>query len=380
MRIGIVTFWQSYDNYGQLLQCWALQQILIKMGHSPFLIRYKYHDYDDEPMWKKIARIVLIWPYIKKRKVKRHIELLCKKNSVRKFDEFRELYIIKSPQIYYTPKDLLKYPPEAEVYITGSDQVWAQLLNKERSKPFFLNFGSKDIRRISYAPSFAMKSYPEGLNPILAGALNNFHSVSVREFDGIEICKKIGITATQVLDPTLLLKSEDYSIFTINNEQEKKYIFIYSVNIANSEEVRWKQLKLLCKKNGYDVKVTPASGYFEGKELFGCDVTYEYSTINQWLSNIAHARLVVTTSFHGIVFSIIKHTPFLYIPLVGKYSEGNNRIIDLLNTIGLDNRVLEDQKDLESYFKQEIDWSVIESKLLKLRLNSIQFLEKALSK
>ena len=246
MKIGIVTFWQSDDNYGQLLQCWALQQVLLKMGHEPFLIRYNYHGYyDDAPSWKRLARMILVWPYLKQMKRKRKIELNKINNICRDFDKFRDENLNMSDLYYASPDDLKNNPPQADAYIAGSDQVWAQLVGRKRSMPFFLDFGNFSTKRISYAPSFAMKTYPAKLNGKLKQALEKFDALSVREQDGVDICRNLGYDVTRVLDPTLLLEKRLYESLMSQRENQSPFIYIYSINIADAEEMRWCELTQL---------------------------------------------------------------------------------------------------------------------------------------
>ena len=164
MKIGIITFWQSENNYGQILQCFALQKYLRIQGHEAYLIRYTH--YMSKPtLRERLVKIFKIYPIIKK-----IIHTLNKdkrsqpSNSVdRGFFLFKSKYIVSSPNLYRNLLELKKNPPEADCYITGSDQVWAQLLNHKNNEIFFLNFGDKNIKRISYAASFAMNKYPAHL-------------------------------------------------------------------------------------------------------------------------------------------------------------------------------------------------------------------------
>lgn len=144
MKIGIITFWQGKDNYGQLLQCWALQQYLRKQGHDPFLIRYDFVGNVRRPSFKRFLKLFLIYPIFLKiasivnqnrnEKLRHYNDL---KNKERKFCDFLKENITVSDIIYSDYSALRKTPPLAECYITGSDQVWAQKLDYEDNKAFF---------------------------------------------------------------------------------------------------------------------------------------------------------------------------------------------------------------------------------------------------
>jgi hypothetical protein len=125
MKIGIMTFWRSEDNYGQLLQCYALQKYLRDAGHDAYLIRYdSKNDYIKLSVWKKAIKglnPVKSFGYISS---KIRAPLIKKLNAERKFLDFRNIYIKQSKSIYHSYKELVENPPEADMYITGSDQVW----------------------------------------------------------------------------------------------------------------------------------------------------------------------------------------------------------------------------------------------------------------
>lgn len=384
MRIGIITFWQGKDNYGQLLQCWALQQYLKKQGHKPFLIRYDFVGNIYRPSPRRYLKLFLIYPIfrkigslINKMKNERLRYYNDLKNEERKFSDFLKENIVVSDHIYSDYSALRKTPPLAECYITGSDQVWAQKLDYEDNKAFFLAFGEKDIKRIAYAPSFAMKNYPRKLLPLLKKELASFDNISVRESDGCRICASIGVKATKVLDPTLLLEKTDYLQLLGKVASTKKYVYIYSLNIVSANEIRWNELQLYIKRNKNHIIATPASGYTPGRELFG-SIDYSYATIQDWLSNIYYAELVITTSFHGIAFCVLLEKPFVYIPLKGKYSRGNNRVLDLLEDLDLNHRILDDNSTYESIAQQSIDWHLVNLKLIRKREHSFLFLKCAL--
>ena len=323
MKIAVLTFWTSNSNYGQILQCWALQEILKSFGHEPFVIRYSHHSYTN--VWGiprrylpmeliSDLRLLLKSPkqFVKRQKIKR----LDRK---RDFDLFRRK-IAFSNEVYFSLEELQKYPPQADCYIVGSDQVWAQLLSSNECRAYYLDFGHKSIKRIAYAPSFSLEKYPDNLVAELSINLSRFNALSVREDVGKTICQQAGFCAEKVLDPTLLLDRQKY-IESVGNIVEKKenQLLIYSINILNSEDIRWRELKEVSNEMNLLTKIIPSSGYIEGDELFGRDAIYEYPTVEKFLDEILQSKLFVTTSFHGIVFSILMHTPFVYVPLKGKF-------------------------------------------------------------
>ena len=285
MKIGIITFWQSNDNYGQVLQCFALQQQLIKLGHKPFLIKYV-------PLQKiirtsiagKLWKIVQIYPiFLRLRKMQKakQAKAFALKNRQRRFDEFRENHIVTNGAIYHGLSDIQNNPPDSDCYLCGSDQVWSMLLDNDENQAFYLNFGDKYTKRVAYAASFGRDVYPMELNGKLHDMLAKFNAVSVREKTGINICKKVGIQAVDVLDPTLLLSVKEYVRIIETPSVRGKYFYTYSLNITSEEDLCWKALLDYANLRGFKSVSTTSSGYFVGKEI--CSNT-EYVYGNYFIS------------------------------------------------------------------------------------------------
>lgn len=380
MKVGIITFWQTRDNYGQILQNYALQQALIQKGHSPYLIRYAHSEVKVSFTTKlqffffNLSRFNLKGLFLKKSS----LPPISKNDKKRDFDCFKKTYLSCSEEVYYSLKELRKHPPKADAYVVGSDQVWSKTLRFNENKTFFLDFGPKDILRIAYAASFAMPVYPRSLNGVLKKMLMKFAYVSVREKSGVDICKKVGITAKLVLDPTLLLRSVDYEKCLNIEKKANNDCFIYCLNISSPDEIYFGEIKKISKENNLKIVVTPASGYISSRQLFD-NVCYRYHSIKSWIEQIASSKLVVTTSFHGIVFCILFHTPFVYIPLKGGFSRGNNRILDLLSSLNLQERCCECESQIANIFTSPIDWNFVEDALEKLRDVSEDYLLRALN-
>ena len=381
MIIGIVTFWQTRNNYGQMLQCYALQQVLTKLGHDPFLIRYLHSEY--RPSWhdrfyyalKNIVRFRWNHIWLKRKR----LTPMTEKDLVRDFDTFKKMHLAMSATTYESFSELKQSPPQADCYITGSDQVWSRSLYFQDSKVFFLAFGEESKYRFSYAASFStiaiLSKYKSHLKKMLCG----LDAVSVREKTGKRICDELGVDSTWVCDPTMLLSSNDYkAAFNLSNEMRQQ-VFIYSLNISSPSEIRYDDISEIAKRCNLNVVVTPSSGYISGKELFGSQVVYQYCTIKEWIENIANSKIVITTSFHGIVFCLLFHTPFIYVPLHGRFAKGNSRITDLLNYLHVDGHVLDENSDIESLFFSSFDWNLIDEGIYQFRDNSMSFLIESLS-
>lgn len=400
MKIGVITDWTSKNNYGQIMQCWALQQVLKKLGHDPYLIRFLRFDWSKAPAYnpstcekiaryfRKIIKVILIYPayrtYKRNKTRRQKLEDIRKKNEYvkqkdeeRKFTEFLSKHIKLSPIVYQEYKNLYSNPPIADAYITGSDQVWNYEIHPSETQAFFLQFGKPTVKRIAYAPSIGHDDWPKERKHELKQYLSSFDAISVREASGVNVCKSVGFNALHVLDPTLLMTKDDYLSLLPHSLHKTKtlhpFIFIYSLNYCNTQDIDIDKIKKYAKLNSLNIKVTPSTGYTICSELFD-GVEYAYATIPQWIQNIVDSELVITASFHGVVFSILCHKKFMYTPLKGKYSHGNSRILELLHDLNLTNQIEDRDKDIQDYINCKINWDAVDEKLKDMREASYNYL------
>lgn len=385
MRIGIVTYWSSSDNYGQQLQCFALQKYLIGLGHDTYLI--KYMPTSHIPLWRRIARSIkyrLLVSSEQKEKDKK-LKLICERNNLlncrRGFKEFRDKYIKSTEIVYRNIKELRNNPPNADIYICGSDQVWNNSLKDPDTAGWFLDFGKPTVKRVSYAASIGRDIDSSEINRFTK-YLMNFNAISVREQKAYALCHQLGFDKSIIaIDPTLLLNSSAYDSIEIDSNgidvAGEPYVFIYTLNIRTAEEIYWDDFQKIIAKNGLQIRSVSSSGYLPAQELLP-GIQNEQATIPEWLSLIKHSEYVITTSFHGVVFCLLYHKPFYAVLLNNEYSKGNDRIVSLLKSVGLNNRIVSSDSDINSVKVDNISWEDVDAKLSELRKKSIDFLNREL--
>ena len=202
--------------------------------------------------------------------------------------------------------------------------------------------------------------------------LSKFDAVSVREKSAVSMLKEIGYEVSCVLDPTMLLPTKDYLELSSDIKAQES-VFIYSMNYASADDIPFEEIKVYAASQHIPIIVTPGSGYLPAKELFE-GVEYSYATIPQWIQHIANAKLVVTASFHGIVFAILFHRPFIYTPLRGEHAGSNNRVLDLLGNLGLQKHILDDNGSIMEICENELNWQEVDLKLKDYMVKSQEFL------
>lgn len=352
MRIGVITFSQSKENYGQILQCYAMQKYLQSLGHSPFLIQYDYIIKRSNAKFKftNIIKYFCKLPmYISfiislKRQERRDREY-DKKNQLinRHFPDFLQENLELSQ--LYTAESIVCNPPVADAFVCGSDQIWGS------DDAFFLNFAPDDAIKVAYAPSFGgVTSFSPEKEETIKKFLSRFNFIGVREQTGVETCQRLGFKeVVKVVDPTLLLNSNDYDVIKAKMPNRKPYIFLYL--LGNPIDCSVDEIMEFAKAEGREVIYVASQGR-DDKYL------KTNATIGEWLGYLANADLVITNSFHCIVFAMKYKKPFISIPLSGAYKRMNCRIEELLASANLQDRIWD--HNLGEIMQHKIDFSSFE--------------------
>ncbi|MBD5364975.1 MAG: polysaccharide pyruvyl transferase family protein [Bacteroides sp.] len=361
MTIGVITHWRSDDNYGQTLQAYALQAVLREMGHKPFLIRYISNNGSIRWRLKNKLKSLISFQQILQRKKAKHKNVT--KEVSRGAQAFLQKHITLSDEVF-TRKSILNSPPEADIFITGSDQVWNKL-----DGSYFLDFiKAQNVKKISYAASFGGIEY-SGLDAVyITKWLKSFSAISVRELDGLQQCQRLGAKpATLVPDPTLLLPSATYKELTRDTTpNNNKYIFVYLLGSKICFDVDL--IYSFAKERGLDVVYVASQGMDD-------DYTKIYPDISQWLSLISNAEYVVTNSFHGTVFSLIFNRQFITIPLSYHAARMNGRMETLLNKFNLKERLTNNLSILTT----DISYMDFQAMLNAYRKEGIEFLNNSIN-
>ncbi len=357
MRIGILTFWKTEDNYGQVLQCYALQAHLQSLGHDTFLVRassglerklsFKEQFVDKMRTAYRLRSFPL---YLMKNAFRSGMYFLThgefREHLIdRGFDDFRKRYL-NCTEIY-TLQMLQDNPPEADMFIVGSDQIW-----NTTDGIFFLSWASESVGKIAYAASFGARSSTPEFCALISPWLKRFDHVSVREQSGLSICQDAGRgDAICLPDPTLLLHADDYKRIMADYRPQKKYLLTYFLGTRTA--IDWNEIHRFAKKNHLEVVYIASQGQVDKFD-------HTNASVEEWLSLVAHAEYVVTNSFHGTVFSLLFGRKFMTYPVHGPLANMNDRIITLLTPLGLQNRIYKGRID---GICEDIEYSIVHSKM-----------------
>lgn len=374
---GIITL-HCTDNFGAVLQCYALQECIKKeldinveiIDYNPKVLRSKFNVMLDWSEFKERCKTRGLKKTFTNDILKRLKTYKERKRKKIKFNFFRKEYLNLSKNRY----DMIRAEnaPIYDYYITGSDQVWNPNITEGFDETFFLKFARNESVKISYAASIAEKIEEEHYNKYKK-LLKEFDYISVRENQHKEVISKLTTKEVFVtLDPTLLLEKADWlKLVSNSNLIEDEYILLYcleknddAIRVANKLSEEYKipvvhyYFGMLRNKIKYDRKCF----YFEGP--------------NDFLWYIKNAKFVVTSSFHGTVFSVMFNKNF-YTTLCVR--DNGTRVKSFLNLIGLEDRIVYDG-NIKGNTEEVINFSTPIHRLEIEKSKSIKYLKMAFNK
>lgn len=373
-KIGIITIHRIY-NYGSVLQAYALQVTISKLGFAVEIIDYLYpnnfhrkHSADKnlntytEDFKGKLCRLFFKAIFI--------LQLLKQHRNISKFIKH---YLNLSFNQFRSPSELENNLQLYDVYVTGSDQIWnPRYTNGDTS--FFFGFLS-NVKKVAYSSSFGLSDIPEQYKEKYGEYLRDFSHISVREKSGIHIVRDLsGKEAKLVLDPTLLLSPSVWNEIALPPKYKCKYILCYFLNYTfNAFPYVDDLAEFISKETGFPLihVARPPQKLINKNSFFKVD-----ASPGEFLGLVANAELVLTTSFHGTAFAINYNKP-VYAVVQNRMAK-DSRLIDLMQAVGLSSRILY----MEDAFPRKEDLfempSFVVKRLNLLREDSLNYLSTSL--
>jgi polysaccharide pyruvyl transferase WcaK-like protein len=380
MKIGILTQ-PLHNNYGGILQAFALQTIFKKLGHEAWIINREYR----KPSFlKRCASYIkwIIFNYLLKKEytfyspTKKEKEIIATHTS-----KFKKKYIFPITKKIKSTSELKKLKSEGfDAFIVGSDQVWRPRYSPCISN-YFLDFADNwsSIKRIAYAASFGNDDWEFNYKQTIkcARLARKFDVISVREDSGVDFCKKyFGVDAVHVLDPTMLLDTEEYKKI-VEEENETQCSGNLMVYILDESFEKDKIIQSLANKlNLIPFSLMPKPKFSKSnRDLINNCI---YPTVTRWLKGFIDAEFIVTDSFHGVIFSILFNKPFI---AIGNKNRGMTRFESLLNLFNLNDRLLDSKEEITSdLLNNNIYFNLVNQTLIEQKEKSLSFLKSALSR
>lgn len=351
-----------------MLQTYATQTAIEKLGHKAEVLDFVPEGMSfirgcwpksNTPIWKKAIKFL---PHLVVSAVA-HVNV----------NHFLKDHIHLTDKRYKCYQDLLTDTPIADAYLSGSDQVWNTQNNNppEDLKAYYLGFAPEGKKRIAYAGSFGKNSFTKEEEAIIKEYVAKYDYISVREDDGLNILRRFGFNnGVHVVDPTLLLKGQEWKEFaSLKKAPKKGYLFVYNLN--RNSLIKQIAKAIAKEKNLRIVNFADTFDFIPGAEnRFG-------NTVEDFINYIANADYVVTDSFHGTAFSLNLNRQVIVV----KAPRYNSRIESILRVAGLlETRLV---GTVEEGFKAAstiIDYEMVNSLMATARTKSYEYLKNALDK
>lgn len=346
LRVGILTFhWAA--NYGAVLQAYALQRVLGQAGFDAEIVDFvPYRVYLSQALHRLRSR---------------ELRVFLKEYRTRRFIHGHS---VLSPRLIVTGRGVSRAGNRYDCVIVGSDQIWNENLTLTGEKgplgAYFLDGVAASTRRVAYAASLGAVAVSEMYSDFVRPLLLRFDKVGVREASGVHIVEGLGVRATLVLDPTLLLEREHFeSLIGSDIGASTGKTVSYMLHHQGDELLRAAERAVLSLGDGEIVRLE--------RSALG---------VGDWLGVLRGAGFVITNSYHAVVFCIQFSIPFLVVPVSGAVSGMNDRMDTLLGTVGLEARMLRDAdyKTAHKIASSPIDWVSVRDRVSVARSASLDFL------
>lgn len=354
MKTGILTL-PLHCNYGGILQAYALQEFLRKERHEVIVLDRQRNRTDENPG-------------------SRLYQCLCKQVMHRNMQHYIHTHLHCTLPLR-SEKELAQAAATLDAVIVGSDQVWRLDMIKGVESNYFLDFAPDACKKIAYAASFGIDRWNGSL--ALTGRirelLSRFQAISVREQEGVRLCKEVfGQTATHVADPTMLFDHTFYELLLPQTPQAPDNALFYYL-LGNKQEHQPLIQSLATKLGKSPYTVNAEKEMHLGKFTFA-----HFPTPDKWLEGFSRADFVITDSFHGTVFSLLFNKPFV---VLKNLSGGLSRITSLLKRYGLESRLMEKAELLSASPETllSLPYSMVNQRMAEDREYASGFLRQALS-
>ena len=365
MKIGILTL-PLHANYGGILQAYALQTALERMGHEVQVIH--------TPFVRPKASLITK----SKRLIKR---MLGRYEGYIDFEEKSNQWLpvvtqhimsfinsnIKWSKLYNDYSEISE--KDFDCICVGSDQIWRPKMLLCDISNAFLSFAKGwNIKRIAYSASFGTDvwEYTEDETEKCTVLAKLFNAISIREKGGIALCKQhLNVNAVHTLDPTMLLDSSDYLalINDIPKENKGKTLFSYILDVNDQKK---NLVDCFAKDNNMEVsKIDVEMGNRK------CNLSARIlPSVEFWLKSFRDADYVITDSFHACVFSIIFRKPFA---VIVNNERGAARFTSLLSMFGITDRIIYSLEELNKH--NPIDYDSVYAKWKEKKQYSYNYLK-----
>jgi hypothetical protein len=359
-EVAIVTM-HDVRNCGSMLQAYATQRAVEQFGFNASIIDYRYpnlaHPLVGSP-WQQLKRNI------------KHVAKTFLTLREKLFQQFVDEHMHLTRR-YHDAAKLREDPPTADVYVTGSDQVWnPRFIGTDEA--FFLGFAPNGCRRVAYAPSFGSHSIPSTVLDSYREYLTRYHALSARESSGADIIERLtGSRPPVVVDPTFLVERTDWENLAVKPPIKRNYILCYGMD---EQGYLLSTARKIQEETGHQIVRVYGNRQERARNndvLFVRDVGPR-----EFLGLFQRSSFAVARSLHGTIFSLIFERPFLSI-YRGDTTGAGARQVGLLQLLGLvDRGIAAGRFDLPANL--DVDYAAVRLKINHLCNLSRDYLKDAI--
>ena len=353
------------SNFGSVLQTIATSETLKRLGYEPLCVNYNPPRVTYKRFWS-LGNVNIL---------KKSLRLFWKLYALperllnrRAYQGYLGKYVKLSSPIY-AEDNFAEKCPKADVYMTGSDQVWNMKHNEGLDTHYF--FDGVKGKKISFASSVGYTDLINGGKDALKKYLADYSSLSVREDSAVELLASLGLRAEQLLDPVFMLNETEWKDYTKPERIVKEpYLLVYAPYNTVDKGLIFRHARRIADKEGLKV-VTFSWMYFRDKDA---DISMRFAGPGDFLNLMMNAEYVITNSFHGTAFSInLKKCFWVFLP-----SGFTTRITSVLTRFGLNDRLIEGEAPVGWDYKQPVDAVHVDEVLSEERARSVDYLKRAI--
>ena len=384
LKVGVLTTFFS-KNYGAVLQAYATEKIVEKLGHSSEFINYQntfeefYIPISTLKEQEKLSLVGKIEQKVKNIFAKLNYNQKIADGSLirdKEFDEFVNGCLKIGKTSYKSPKDFISNVPHMpyDVFLCGSDQIWNPIAHNF-DDVYYLNFPTT-AKKVSYASSVAYNCFSDSEIERICSAITSIDSISVREKSTAEWMQPyINKKVNHVIDPTFLLNKDEWLTLTSEKHFDGKYLLVYLLNYNEQNKNTVTLVSELARKKGCRVICLPYTSIKFPKDI---EAEYRYDIApNDFIQLLNGAECVITNSFHATALSVNLNIPFFVVSSHERNKNLQTRISDLLEEIGLGNRKI--YPDTKSICTEEpVNFESVNMIISKRRNEGVEYLKHAL--
>lgn len=354
----------NFTNYGSALQTYALHKVINRI--APGKIESLVVDYCPDILKNKdvLNPVEHMWDVNEELRERCRLSLPAIRENYKKFKNFYDTQYHKTKNCYDSTNFNVSLEKESlDGYVCGSDTVFA-VPEFGFDDGFYANYDVMKNRSVAYAASFGDYEVPETDLAELKVKLNNFKAIALRENDKLSMIRALTERPVhKVIDPTLLLSSEDYSSIIQEPQIDRPYLLLYSRR-DNPKMLEFAES--MARENGWIIVEISLNAKNADRHMMRYDAGVE-----EFLGLVKNASMIVTNSFHGMIFAVQFSKPFY----IFSRKLCDTKISEILELFGLEDRLI---ADTIPQHIANIDYECVHDRISKAREESLSILQQEL--